>query len=452
MPCDALRVALQNGCAFVTFQKRQCALNAIKSMHQSQTMEGCSSPLVVKFADTPKDKETKKIQQQFTTHNNGLMQHMTAGNSLPNLQHMNTYNFLPEISNLVFLQQLLKNYGFLNNNGTSINFAALNNLLQMFTNNMNLNGNKPPLLAPPPPPGTSSNMTISSQHSSNQSLNIQEQQHTMNSPRPPPPPNPNNGTYNNESSSLMCGTSAYNSNGLNPNNGNGPATNLHNQNGGLTSSAPTPSNGPYPPTMPSIYANSSSPLSNAGADAHHNLQNLVAMSQINNGGLLPTNMHSSPTTNSPVAAPASFSVFPSPTYITSQVAGKHTEGPDGANLFIYHLPQEYSDADLAQAFAPYGPIISAKVFVDKTTNRSKCFGFVSYDNPSSAQAAINQMNGFQIGMKRLKVQLKKLRTNINNVNTNNINNSNPNQTPVAASNSPNNHNGNSPTTSKTTSY
>ena len=34
---------------------------------------------------------------------------------------------------------------------------------------------------------------------------------------------------------------------------------------------------------------------------------------------------------------------------------------------------------------------------------SKCFGFVSYDNPISAQAAIHAMNGFQIGMKRLKV-------------------------------------------------
>ncbi|CAF2249706.1 unnamed protein product [Rotaria magnacalcarata] len=449
--CTVLRDAngKSRGCAFVTFQKRQCALNAIKSMHQSQTMEGCSSPLVVKFADTPKDKETKKMQQQYTTHNNGLMQHIPPGNSMPNLQHMNNYNFLPEISNLVFLQQLLKNYGFLNTNGTSINFAALNNLLQMFTSNMNLNGNKPPLLPPPPPPGTSSNMTLSSQHSSNQSLNVQEQQHTMNSPRPPPT-NQNNGSYNNESSSLMCGTSAYNSNGLNPNNGNGPPTNHHNSSGGLTSSATTPNNGPYPPTMPSLYANNSSSLSNGGgADAHHNLQNLVTLSQINNGGLLPTNMHPSPTTSSSTAPPASFNVFPPPTYINTQVAGKHTEGPDGANLFIYHLPQEYSDTDLAQAFAPYGPIVSAKVFVDKTTNRSKCFGFVSYDNPASAQAAINQMNGFQIGMKRLKVQLKKLRSNVNN-NINNI--SNPNPIQVAASNSPNNHNGNSPTASKTNSY
>jgi RNA recognition motif-containing protein len=34
-------------------------------------------------------------------------------------------------------------------------------------------------------------------------------------------------------------------------------------------------------------------------------------------------------------------------------------------------------------------------------------GFVSYDNPLSSQAAIQAMNGFQIGTKRLKVQLKR---------------------------------------------
>ena len=34
-------------------------------------------------------------------------------------------------------------------------------------------------------------------------------------------------------------------------------------------------------------------------------------------------------------------------------------------------------------------------------------GFVSFDNPQSAQTAIQAMNGFQIGMKRLKVQHKR---------------------------------------------
>ena len=54
------------GCAFVTFSSRQCAITAIKAMHHSQTMEGCSSPMVVKFADTQKEKEQKKVQQLQT--------------------------------------------------------------------------------------------------------------------------------------------------------------------------------------------------------------------------------------------------------------------------------------------------------------------------------------------------------------------------------------------------
>ena len=132
---------------------------------------------------------------------------------------------------------------------------------------MNINGNKPPLLPPPPPPGTTSNMNLSSQHGSNQSLNIQEQQHTLSSPRPPP--NLTNNTYNTESSLLMCGTNAYNSGGPSPNNGNVPPANHHNQNGGLTPSVATPGTGPYPPTLPSLYANSGSQLSNGCAGKLH---------------------------------------------------------------------------------------------------------------------------------------------------------------------------------------
>ncbi|KAK8467869.1 hypothetical protein PHAVU_007G166900 [Phaseolus vulgaris] len=83
------------------------------------------------------------------------------------------------------------------------------------------------------------------------------------------------------------------------------------------------------------------------------------------------------------------------------------EGPPGANLFIYHIPQEYGDQELANAFQQFGRILSAKIFVDKATGVSKCFGFVSFDTPEAAQSAISMMNGCQLGGKKLKVQLKR---------------------------------------------
>lgn len=92
---------------------------------------------------------------------------------------------------------------------------------------------------------------------------------------------------------------------------------------------------------------------------------------------------------------------------SSYMYTKQREGPEGSNLFIYHLPNDVLDADLIQMFSPFGNVISAKVFIDKVTNLSKCFGFVSYDTPMEAQSAIQAMNGFQIGTKRLKVQLKR---------------------------------------------
>ena len=82
-------------------------------------------------------------------------------------------------------------------------------------------------------------------------------------------------------------------------------------------------------------------------------------------------------------------------------------GPTGANLFVFNFPRMFTDEDLARTFAPFGNVLSATVFIDKQTGRSKCFGFVSYDNVESAKYAINMLNGCQLGGKIIKVQLKR---------------------------------------------
>lgn len=84
--------------------------------------------------------------------------------------------------------------------------------------------------------------------------------------------------------------------------------------------------------------------------------------------------------------------------------GEH--GPPGANLFVFQLPEYFREAELAQLFAAYGRILSTKVFIDRYTNVSKGFGFVSFDNPQSAATAIQALNGFVIEGRQLKVQIK----------------------------------------------
>jgi len=83
-------------------------------------------------------------------------------------------------------------------------------------------------------------------------------------------------------------------------------------------------------------------------------------------------------------------------------------GPMGANIFVFHIPINWTDDDFNAHFSPFGQIISAKIHQDPITKGSKGFGFVSYASPSAATMAIKGMSGFDTKQgKFLKVTIKK---------------------------------------------
>jgi hypothetical protein len=75
----------------------------------------------------------------------------------------------------------------------------------------------------------------------------------------------------------------------------------------------------------------------------------------------------------------------------------------GNKLYVGNLPYSYRDSDMEQAFSQYGTVTSAKVMMERDTGRSKGFGFVEMSSPAEAQAAIEGMNGQQIGGRGLVV-------------------------------------------------
>jgi len=79
-----------------------------------------------------------------------------------------------------------------------------------------------------------------------------------------------------------------------------------------------------------------------------------------------------------------------------------SRGGPGCNLYINNLDHFVTDADIRNLFSPFGNVISVKLFANNG------YGFVSFDNPSAANAAITALNGLpsQKGTKRLEVSLK----------------------------------------------
>ncbi|KAJ7985964.1 hypothetical protein DPEC_G00345920 [Dallia pectoralis] len=314
------------GCAFVKFSSHTEAQAAINSLHGGQTMPGASSSLVVKFADTDKERTLRRMHQMAGQL--GIFSPMTI-----QFGAYGAYSHAQMMQQQAALMAATQN-SYLN----PMAAIAAAQMQQMAA--FNVNG----LVAAP--------MTPSSGTSTPPGINATAV----------------------PSLAAPMGVNGFAS--------------LPPQTNGQPTNEPIYTNGihPYPGETTNgihLYSAQSPTVTDPLQQAYAGVQHYAAY----------------PAAYAPISQ-----AFPQQPSIIPQ---QQREGPEGCNLFIYHLPQEFGDAELMQMFLPFGNVISAKVFVDRATNQSKCFGFVSFDNPSSAQAAIQAMNGFQIGMKRLKVQLKR---------------------------------------------
>eukprot|EP00063_Salmo_salar_P096985 XP_014071820.1 PREDICTED: CUGBP Elav-like family member 5 isoform X2 [Salmo salar] len=345
--CTVLRGPDGNskGCAFVKFSTHAEAQSAISALHGSQTMpngsdslppQGASSSLVVKFADTDKERTIRRMQQmvgQFGIFNPAIALPFSTYSTYAHAALLQHDNEFPQLMQQQAAIMAASHGGYLT---PSMAFPTTQ-LHQMGA--LSINGLPPNSMTP-----------VSGEF--HQALGLSSPPANITTPSIVTP--------------IVNGFTGI----------------PHHQPNGHPAVETMYSNG-----LPS-YSTQSPTAADTLQQAFTGVQQYTAIYPA--GTLTPIGQ-----------------TLPQPSQVIQQQQQREGEGPEGCNLFIYHLPQEFGDNELMQMFLPFGSVISSKVFMDRATNQSKCFGFVSFDNPASAQAAIQAMNGFQIGMKRLKVQLKR---------------------------------------------
>ena len=72
-------------------------------------------------------------------------------------------------------------------------------------------------------------------------------------------------------------------------------------------------------------------------------------------------------------------------------------------IYIGNIPYSMKEQNLIDVFQEFGPVESAKVIIDKKTKRSKGYGFVEMTNEKDELAAVEAMNGQDLGGRKVKV-------------------------------------------------
>ena len=78
-------------------------------------------------------------------------------------------------------------------------------------------------------------------------------------------------------------------------------------------------------------------------------------------------------------------------------------------LFVGSLPWSVDDEELKVNFEKHGTVVSAKVIMDRDTNRSRGFGFVEMESSSDANDAIKALNDSELNGRNIVVNEAKSR-------------------------------------------
>eukprot|EP01017_Pseudomicrothorax_dubius_P029584 TRINITY_DN3605_c0_g1_i1.p1 TRINITY_DN3605_c0_g1~~TRINITY_DN3605_c0_g1_i1.p1 ORF type:complete len:376 (-),score=61.51 TRINITY_DN3605_c0_g1_i1:75-1202(-) len=87
--------------------------------------------------------------------------------------------------------------------------------------------------------------------------------------------------------------------------------------------------------------------------------------------------------------------------------GTNKQGPPGCNLFLFHIPSDWTTQEVVSLFSRYGEVVSVRIATEN--GRSRGYGFLSFANADDAKRAVSELDGFQVpgNNKRLKVDFKK---------------------------------------------
>jgi cold-inducible RNA-binding protein len=73
------------------------------------------------------------------------------------------------------------------------------------------------------------------------------------------------------------------------------------------------------------------------------------------------------------------------------------------NIYVGNLSYGMTEEALHQAFAAHGTVESARIIKDRDTGQSKGFGFVEMPNQQEAEAAIKELDGADLGGRKIRV-------------------------------------------------